>query len=47
MDTEHNCTPVDRGEYTIIWKFMPDDWAKGISRLQSPGAMPYFVNAEA
>lgn len=47
MDTEHNCTPVDRGEYTIIWKFMPDDWAKGISRLQSPGAMPYFVDGEA
>jgi len=47
MDTEQNRTSVDRGEYTIIWKFMPDNWAMGLSRSQAPGVMPYFVDGGA
>ncbi len=47
METGLRCTPVDQGEYTIIWKFMPVGWAKGLSLIESPGVMPYFIDGEA
>ena len=30
----------------MLWKFMPDDWAKGISKLPAPTAMLYFVDGK-
>jgi hypothetical protein len=39
--------PLDPGEYTIVWKFMPDGWAKDVSELPAPVSMPYFVDGEA
>ena len=47
MDTGQNHTAVDPGKYTIVWKFMPDDWARGISQLEAPGIMPYLVDGKA
>ena len=47
MSTEQNHTAVDPGKYTIVWKFMPDDWARGISQLEAPGIMPYLVDGKA
>lgn len=42
--------PVPRdapGAYTIIWKFMPNGWAEGVSPEPAPGTMPFFVDGEA
>lgn len=38
-------TPV-RGQYRIVWQFMPEGWGEGISEAPAPGAMPYFVDGE-
>jgi len=45
--TGQNRMSVDRGEYAVIWKFMPDNWGKGLSRSEAFGVMPYFVDGEA
>lgn len=47
MDTEQSGITADGSEYTIIWYFMPDGWADGVSSETAPGTMPYFIGGEA
>lgn len=47
MSTEQNHTAVAPGKYTIIWKFMPEGWADGLSSELAPGTMPYFLDGES
>lgn len=46
MGSGQNHTSASPGEYTIVWKFMPDGWARGLSQSKAPGVMPYFVDGE-
>lgn len=47
MDIQQDSRAVGVPEYTILWKFMPEGWATGISSREAPGIMPYFVDGEA
>lgn len=38
---------VDKGNYSMVLKFMDDGWADALTDLEAPIQMPYFVSGEA
>ncbi len=38
---------IDRSNYTVVWKFMPQGWASHLSTQPAPAVMPYFVDGLA
>ncbi len=47
MTPPPECMYVDRGKYSILWMFVPGEWSKNISLLDSPRVMPFLLEGEA